>query len=259
MPDILEKICAVKRREIERLHEAGEGRLRRGIEKQEPPRPFRAALSENDRVALIAEVKKASPSAGIIREDFDPASVAQAYERGGARCLSVLTDEEFFQGSLDDLTRARAAVELPVLRKDFILDQLQVLEARACGADCVLLIVAALDGAALAELLEEARALGMDALVEVHSRRELEAALSVGADLVGINNRDLRTFEVRLETTCQLAPTVPDGVAVVAESGIRTRADVERLKQCGVHAVLVGETLMRSRDPGAAARELSEV
>ena len=259
MPDILKRICEVKREEIARLRAAGDGRLRKLLAGQTPPRGFRRALTAGDAVSLIAEVKRASPSAGLIRPDFEPAEIARQYEAGGARCLSVLTDERFFQGSLDYLAEARNAVSLPVLRKDFILDEMQVLEARAWGADCVLLIVAALDGALLARLLQVATDLGLDALVEVHSRQEMETALSVGACMVGINNRDLRTFQVSLDTTRALAPAVPEGVTVVAESGIHSREDVADLKTYGVDAVLVGESLMRSDDLVAAARGLSEV
>jgi indole-3-glycerol phosphate synthase len=259
MPDILKRICAVKREGVARLRSAGEAPLRRMIEEGTPPRGFRAALIADERVALIAEVKKASPSAGTIREDFDPAAIARAYEAGGARCISVLTDEQFFAGSLDYMRIARDAVSLPVLRKDFILDGIQLREARAWGADCVLLIAAALDSKTLAALAAETRNLGMDALIEVHDEGELDAALGAGADMVGINNRNLRTFEVSLDTTSRLAPMVPDGVVVVAESGIGSRTEVQELKQCGVDAVLVGESLMRSADVAAAARELSDV
>jgi indole-3-glycerol phosphate synthase len=208
-------------------------------------------------VALIAEVKKASPSAGLIRQDFDPVHIARAYERGGAACISVLTDERFFQGSLAHLRLVRSAVDLPLLRKDFILDPVQVLEARALGADAYLLIAAALAEGELGKLLAAGRELGMDALVEVHDEGDLGVALEAGADLIGINNRDLRTFQVGLDVTERLAPLVPAGVVVVAESGIRTCADVRRLKACGIRAVLVGEALMRAADIEAATRELA--
>ncbi len=259
MPDILRRICAAKLEEVARLRKSGERKLLHRIKGQSPPRGFRAALTATDRVALIGEIKRASPSAGLIRRDFGAADIARQYEEGGARCLSVLTDEEFFRGSVEHLSEAREAVPLPVLRKDFILDEIQVLEARAWGADCVLLIVAALRRAKLADLLGEVRELGMDALVEVHDAEELETALSLGAETIGINNRNLHTFEVSLGVARTLAPVVPEGVAVVAESGIKGRADVEKLKSAGVDAVLVGEALMRSADLVVAARELSEV
>jgi len=259
MPDILRRICAVKREEIARLRSGGEAPLRRMMDERTPPRGFRTALAADERVALIAEVKKASPSSGLIRADFDPVAVARAYEQGGARCISVLTDERFFGGSLEHLRAVRDAVSLPVLRKDFILEDIQLREARAWGADCVLLIVAALDRRSLAALAAETRELGMDALVEVHDEEELDAALLAGADMIGINNRDLRTFEVSRDTTRRLAPLVPEGIVVVAESGIRSRAEIRALKPWGVDAVLVGECLMRSPDIAAAARELSDV
>ena len=259
MPDILAKICAAKRVEIAELTEGTRCAFEKAAAQQAAPRGFRAALAGKDFVSLIAEVKKASPSAGVIRADFDPVALAGAYERGGAACVSVLTDRQFFQGDPAFLARVHEAVALPLLRKDFILDEVQVAEARALGADACLLIVAALEPEQLGTLMDAARALGMDALVEVHSEDEMAMALDAGADLVGINNRDLRSFEVSLATTERLAPLAPDGVVLVAESGIRTRADVQRLKACGVHAVLVGETLMRSEDVEAAARALTNV
>jgi indole-3-glycerol phosphate synthase len=256
MPDILARICAAKQAEVEALRAGDGAALRREADRQDAPRGFRSSLEAGPGVALIAEVKKASPSAGVIREDFDPVRIARAYERGGAACVSVLTDRRFFQGEPAYLTQVRGAVGLPVLRKDFLLDELQVVEARALGADAVLLIVAALDAARLAGLLSAARDLGMDALVEVHDEPQLEAALSAGARLIGVNNRDLRTFEVDLGVTERLAPRVPEGVVLVAESGIRTPADVARLADCGVKAVLVGETLMRADDIAAATHTL---
>ena len=256
MPDILARICEAKREEIAALRAAGRAELDRAAADQDAPRGFRRALAGADGIALITEVKKASPSAGVIRPDFDPAAIARAYERGGAACVSVLTDRRFFQGSPDFLTRVRAAASLPLLRKDFILDECQVVEARALGADAYLLIVAALDPGALAHLTAVGRELGMDPLVEVHGERELDVALEAGADLVGVNNRNLHTFEVSLETSERLAPRAPPGVLLVGESGIRSRADVARLKACGVRAVLVGESLMRADDVEAATREL---
>ncbi len=257
MPDILVSICQVKRREIEELKRAGTQPLEQAVSRQTRPRGFKAALQAAGGVALIAEVKRASPSAGVIREDFDPVEIACAYERGGATCISVLTDRQFFQGDAAFLAQIRDAVSLPLLRKDFILDDIQVLEARAFGADAYLLIAAALDPARLRDLLGRGRDLGMDALVEVHDEQELDVALSAGADLIGINNRDLHTFEVSLETAQKLAPLVPRDVVVVAESGIKTRADVQRLKSHGVKAILVGETLMRAHDIEAATHEFS--
>lgn len=259
MPDILARICEAKREEIAALRAGDLDALDRRARAASAPRGFRTALAGAPGVAVIAEVKKASPSAGLIREDFDPAAIARAYERGGAACVSVLTDRRFFQGEPAYLARVRQAVALPVLRKDFILDEAQVLEARALGADACLLIVAALEPAALAELLGAVREPGMDALVEVHDERELDAALEAGADLVGINNRDLRTFEVSLETCERLAPRVPEGVLVVGESGIKGPEDVRRLGECGVKAVLVGETLMRADDIQAATQALANV
>jgi indole-3-glycerol phosphate synthase len=255
MPDILARICAVKRAEIAEL-----GGARCAFEKaaaqQQRPRGFRTALARKETVSLIAEVKKASPSAGVIRADFDPVALARAYERAGAACVSVLTDRQFFQGEPAFLSRIREAVALPLLRKDFILDEVQVLEARALGADACLLIVAALERDRLRTLMGAVRAFGMDALVEVHDEREMATAIDAGADLIGVNNRDLRTFKVSLATTERLTPLAPQGAVLVSESGIKTRADVERLKAAGVDAVLVGETLMRAADVEVAARLL---
>lgn len=221
-----------------------------------PPRPFAAALSQPGRIRVIAEHKRRSPSRGAIRVDLAPAEVARRYEQAGAAALSVLTDEPFFGGRLEHLAEARAATSLPVLRKDFIVDPWQVWEARAAGADAVLLIVAALDDVALSSLLAEARAAGLDALVEVHERTELERALAAGAGVVGVNSRDLRTLEVSLPTAVELGPTIPDHVLAVAESGIRTSADVRSLAAAGYDAFLVGERLMAAPDPGQALREL---
>jgi indole-3-glycerol phosphate synthase len=239
----------------------------RAAEAAPAPRGFRRALAagaETAPVRVIAEVKKASPSKGVIRPDFDPVAIARSYEAGGAACLSVLTDEPFFQGSLDDLRAVRAAVGLPILRKDFLIDPYQVYEARAAGADAILLIVAAFAGesaggrapADMARLLTLARELGMDALVEVHTEAELAVALEAGADLIGINNRDLRTFETTLAVTERLAPRIPADRLVVSESGIGSQADLIRVARAGARAVLVGESLMRAPDPGAALRQL---
>lgn len=218
-------------------------------------RGFAAALSRPGR-AVIAEIKKASPSRGVIRADFDPVAIARAYRAAGARALSVLTDAPFFQGSLAYLEAIRRVVDLPLLRKDFILDSYQLHEARAFGADAVLLICAILDDGALRELAALARRLDLDALVEVHSREELDRAGRCGAALIGINNRDLRTFVTRLEVAETLAPLAPSGSAIVAESGLKTAADLERLEAAGVRAFLIGETLMSAPDPGAALTAL---
>jgi indole-3-glycerol phosphate synthase len=218
-------------------------------------RGFAAALAQPGR-AIIAEVKKASPSRGLIRPDFDPRTIAQGYQRAGARAISVLTDAPFFQGSLAYLEAIRHVVDLPLLRKDFLLDPYQVHEARAFGADAVLLICAILEDGALRELLTLSRDLGLDALVEVHSREELERASECGASLIGINNRDLRTFVTRLEVAESLAPLAPAGATIVVESGLKTAADLARLEVTGARAFLVGETLMAAPDPEIALRAL---
>ena len=253
-PDILKKACEAKRPEIELLRRGGRDVLLWAAARQSAPRGFRSALTEAPGVALIAEVKKASPSAGVLREDFDPVQTALAYERGGAACISVLTDRRFFGGEPSYLSAARSAVAVPLLRKDFILDELQVLEARALGADACLLIVAALEAEQLGRLIASTRELGMDPLVEVHTEAELYAALSAGADLIGINNRNLHTFEVSLSVTEKLAPLAPPSALLVAESGIKTPEDVKRLKAAGVRAILIGETLMRATDIESATR-----
>jgi indole-3-glycerol phosphate synthase len=257
MTDILERIVASKRREVAAAKAAvSEAELERRGAAAPSPRDFRAALEQGDGVQVIAEVKKASPSAGVLRPDFDPVAIAQVYDRHGAACLSVLTDEPFFQGRLAYLTAIRAAVSRPLLRKDFILERYQLLEARAAGADAVLLIAEILDGDALPRLLRQAAELGLQALVELYDRANLPRVLDSGARLIGVNNRDLRTFVTRLEHTLELAEGLPAGVCLVSESGIRTRADVERLQAAGVRAVLVGETLMRAADVGAKLDEL---
>lgn len=221
-------------------------------------RPFAEALVRPDGIRVIAEHKRRSPSRGAIREDLEPADVARRYEAAGAAALSVLTDEPFFGGRLAHLSEARASTRLPVLRKDFVVDPWQVWEARAAGADAVLLIVAALADGELGGLLAEARAAGMDALVEVHDRAELDRALAAGARVVGVNNRDLRTLEVSLETSLALSEAIPGAIVAVAESGIRTGADLKRLLAAGFDACLVGEQLMASPDPGSALRQLLE-
>ncbi|WP_374472477.1 indole-3-glycerol phosphate synthase TrpC [Arenimonas sp.] len=260
MSDILQTILRRKAEEVaERSARVSLRELSARCEGAPAPRGFAAALQakvDAGLPAVIAEVKKASPSKGVIRPDFRPGEIAASYERGGAACLSVLTDVDFFQGADAYLQQARAACALPVLRKDFIVDAYQVYEARALGADCVLLIVAALGDAALAELSHLALELGMDVLVEVHDIDELERALQVGAPLVGINNRSLRTFEVSLDTTLALKPAVPADRLLVTESGIATRDDVARMRAAGVHAFLVGESFMRAPDPGAELARL---
>ena len=256
MSDILERIVAVKREEIA-LAKArrDEASLRRDAEAEQGQRDFVAALRiamHAGGAAVIAEVKKASPSKGVLREHFVPAEIAASYERGGAACLSVLTDERFFQGSAAYLVQARTACALPVLRKDFIVDSYQVFEARAMGADCILLIAACLDDALMADLEAQAHELGMAVLVEVHDAAELDRALHLKTPLLGINNRNLRSFEVSLDTTLALLPRVPPGRILVTESGILAGADVRRMRAAGVQGFLVGEAFMRAPDPGAA-------
>jgi indole-3-glycerol phosphate synthase len=258
--DVLAEICAEKRTEVARRKAARpEPALRALLAGAPPVRPFAAALERQviqGRYGLIAEIKKASPSRGLIRADFDPAALAQAYEAGGAACLSVLTDAPYFQGSDDHLQAARAACSLPVLRKDFILDPYQVVESRVLGADCILLIMAALDDGAARDLAAAAAELGLDVLVEIHDRAELDRALCLNARLIGINNRDLKTLQVDLHTTEKLAPLVPPGHVIVGESGISDPADLDRLAASGARCFLVGESLMRSGDVAAATRRL---
>ena len=233
--------------------------LEREIEEREPPRGFLAAIAPVSApgMSLVAEVKRRSPSRGAIRDGADPAGVAAAYERGGARALSVLTEPYFFGGSIDDLVAARAACGLPVLRKDFLIDPYKMLEASAAGADAVLVIVAAVREASRREdVMAAARELGLDVLVEAHDEPEVDQALESGADLLGINQRDLRTFEIDRGLADRLRPRIPPGIAVIAESGVSTRAEVEALEQAGLDGVLVGEALMRSGDPEKAAAEL---
>jgi indole-3-glycerol phosphate synthase len=253
----LDKIVVSKRREIEAAKAAvPEAKVRAAAEAAPAARDFFGALAAPGSVKLIAEVKKASPSAGVIRADFNPVEIARIYERHGATCLSVLTDEPFFQGKLDYLRDIRVAVKVPLLRKDFILNKYQVYEARAAGADAVLLIAECLDDCNLRALHNEIVALGMTPLVELYDPENLQRVLDAGATLVGVNNRDLRTFKTDLEHTMRLRERVPEECVLVAESGIRTRADVERLEAAGVNAILVGETLMANPDIGAAVDEL---
>jgi indole-3-glycerol phosphate synthase len=260
-PDILKKIVSHKKQEIA----AGKVRLpepelrRRLADSEDRPRGFVVALhgaEGEDRTPVIAEVKKGSPSKGVIRPDFDPVAIAEVYEANGAACLSVLTDERFFLGRLEYLTEIRKHVRLPLLRKDFICDPYQIYEARAAGADAVLLIAAMLDLVQLRDFTALARELSLDVLLEVHDEQELETALQVNCELVGINNRDLRTFITDLATTERLAKRVPGNRLIVAESGIHSRSDVLRLQRAGARAFLVGESLMREADIGAKLREL---
>jgi len=260
MADILARILATKADEIAGAKGARPMReISAAARAQSPPRDFEGALRAKiavGRPAVIAEIKKASPSRGVLRVDFDPPGIAASYERGGAACLSVLTDRQYFQGDAAHLTAARAACALPVLRKDFVVDEYQVAEARVLGADAILLIVAALADAQLAALEACARDLGMAVLVEVHDGAELDRALRLATPLVGINNRNLRTFDVSLATTLDLLPRIPAGKLVVTESGILVPADVAAVRARGVEAFLVGEACMRAPDPGAALAAL---
>lgn len=257
MTAILDKIVQHKRKEIEQSKTAvSEAELLRQLPGAPPVRDFRAALEKVAGVAVIAEVKKASPSAGVLRQDFDPVAIARIYAEHGAAAISVLTDVNFFQGRLDYLILVRQAVPLPVLRKDFIVDRYQLLEARVAGADAVLLIAEILNDQELHSLLRQAGGLGMQALVELYDADNLQRVIDAGAWLVGINNRNLRTFETRLEHTLDLAARIPKDCLLVSESGIKCRADVERLQAAGVRAVLVGETLMRAPDIAGKLKEL---
>jgi indole-3-glycerol phosphate synthase len=257
VPGILARIVQCKREELAQASVTRAEWERRAAERSIARRDFGAALRAR-APAVIAEIKKASPSKGLLVEDFDPPSLARDYERGGAAALSVLTDRQFFQGSLLDLVAARAATTLPVLRKDFTLDELQIAEAATHGADAILLIAAVLPVERLRELREYAGKFGMAALVEVHDERELEAATASGAEIIGVNNRDLRTFEVSLETSLRLVRMIPDGVVKVSESGIRSAEDVSTLRAAGFDAFLVGEHLVKAADRAAALRALVE-
>jgi indole-3-glycerol phosphate synthase len=260
MADVLQRILAVKAEEIAAAKRVRDlAAVRRDAEAAAPVRDFLAAMRAKiaaGQSAVIAEIKKASPSKGLLRADFDPAAIAASYASHGAACLSVLTDAQFFQGSAEILRVARAACSIPALRKDFIVEPYQVYEARAMGADCILLIVAALEDAPMAELEAIAVSLGLAVLVEVHDAGELDRALRLRTPLVGINNRDLRTFETRLETTLTLLPKIPADRLVVTESGILARADVARMRAQGVQAFLIGEAFMRAPVPGVALTSL---
>ena len=251
---ILDRILEVKRAEIAAA-KAHAPEIERKAKTTAAPRDFAAALRARDP-AVIAEVKKASPSRGVLREDFDPAAIARSYERAGAACLSVLTDERFFQGAAAHLVAARAACAVPALRKDFVIDPFQVWESRAMGADCILLIAACLSKGEMRELERHAHELGMAVLVEVHDGDELETALTLATPLIGINNRNLKSFETRLETTLELLPRVPRNRMVITESGILSSDDVSRMREAGVRTFLVGEAFMRATDPGAALQGL---
>lgn len=264
MSDILEKIIAVKREELAAAQsKIALPAMRDDAYSRVLTRDFTAALRAKvaqGQAAVIAEIKKASPSKGLLREPFVPADIAQSYAQGdgqtSAACLSVLTDRQFFQGGVDYLKQARASVDLPVLRKDFMIDAYQIYESRAMGADAVLLIAAALDDAQMADFEAIAHELGMAVLVEVHDRAELDRALKLKTPLLGVNNRNLRTFETRLETTLDLRQHVPADRLLVTESGIATRQDVQRMRDAGIHAFLVGETFMRASEPGQALAQL---
>jgi indole-3-glycerol phosphate synthase len=259
-PDILKRILARKLQEIdERNRNTSMQELEQRAGDADAPRGFVSSLEKtinSGRAAVIAEIKKASPSRGVLRKDFKPAEIASSYERGGAACLSVLTDVDFFEGADEYLQQARAACSLPVIRKDFMIDPYQVYEARVLGADCILLIVAALEDSMLGELSQLAVQLGMDVLVEVHDHAELERALAVPGRLVGINNRNLRSFETRLDVTLGMLEKIPDERIVVTESGIHTPADVALMRANGVNAFLVGEAFMKAADPGEKLVEL---
>jgi indole-3-glycerol phosphate synthase len=262
-PDILRKIIARKHEEIQQRSKTVS--LSQLVDQQSAASPVRGFIQSLEskisagKVAVIAEIKKASPSKGVLRENFHPANIARSYEQGGAACLSVLTDHDFFQGSEDYLREARAACELPVIRKDFIVDPYQVFEARVIGADCILLIVAALNDKQLMELTQLAQKIGMDVLMEVHDAPELERALKTGVRLIGINNRDLRNFETHLETTLELLDSIPDDRLLVTESGILLKTDVATMRAANVQIFLVGEAFMRAPDPGQVLHDLFRI
>jgi len=256
----LSRIVSHKRAELARAQKKlSLAALQQTAQTQAAPRDFRRALTNGKNVAVIAEMKKSSPSAGVLREDFNPVLLAESYAANGAAALSILTDENFFDGNLENLQKVRTVCTLPLLRKDFILHPYQIWEARAFGAEAILLIVAMLDRSQLFALLLAAAETGMQALVEVHNEAELDRALLAGANLIGINNRNLQTFEVALETTERLSKLIPSSCVRIAESGIKSRQDVERMAACGVDAILVGSHLMRQADPGSALVELTGV
>lgn len=259
-PDILKKIVAEKWRELEQLKEKKPlVKLEAEIKDLAVCRGFTAALrscQRQKRPGVIAEIKKASPSKGVIREHFDPVEIAHSYEQSGAACLSVLTDVSFFQGANEYLVAAREAVKLPVIRKDFMVDEYQIYESRSLGADCILLIASVLSAEKMGQLNRLARDLGMDVLIEVHDKFEAETALALAPDILGINNRNLRTFEVSLKTTFDLLEMLPAGVMAVTESGIKTRDDVEEMQKAGVNSFLVGEAFMREQEPGKKLKAL---
>ena len=259
MAHVLQQIVDAKYREVEQRKAAcPQSELERACARAAPPRDFEAALRPPPGgVRLIAEVKRASPSRGVFAGSFDPGGLARTYATHGAAAISVVTDEKFFQGHLDHLVAVRRLVDVPLLRKDFTVDEYQLWEARAAGADAVLLIVSVLPPRRLGDFMNGAKALGLAALVEVHTRAELDVALAAGAALIGVNNRDLKTFETRIETTLELLPLIPPGPVVVSESGFFTAADVRRVVAAGARAVLVGEALVRARDVGATVRELA--
>ncbi len=259
-PDILKKIINRKEQEIDtRVRQTGIEEIIKRAKQANPVRGFVDSIKQRIAAgdpAIIAEIKKASPSKGLIREDFNPADIAKRYQEGGASCVSVLTDIDFFKGSDDYLKQARAACELPVIRKDFIIDPYQVYESRAMGADCILLIVAVLDNRKLNQLYTLAKALNMDVLIEIHDQDELQRALPLGAELLGINNRNLRNFETSLQTSLDLLEQIPDDRIVVTESGIHTVEDVKLMRDNNINAFLVGEAFMRAKDPGAELHKL---
>jgi indole-3-glycerol phosphate synthase len=250
---ILDQIIAAKHERLSRAKQAVPHNVLLGMARSasRASTSFSEALKSTDRINIIAEIKKRSPSRGIIREDFDPAAIAESYQRGGAAAISVLAEEDFFDGSLEHLKSARQRVALPLLRKDFIYDSYQVTESAAAGADALLLIAAMLDNTRMTELLAQCAEARLDALVEIHSAEEMERAALAGASIIGVNNRDLRTFNVDLNTSISLAATAPTGSVLVAESGIRGRGDISRLRQAGFNAFLIGEHFMRATDPGA--------